>query len=62
MNAVVTVRVGCAWKRFRELALFLTFNAPPLKMKNQVYNACVGNCLIYGCETRATRVDHDLTL
>ena len=57
-DAAVTSRVRSGWKKFRELAPFLTSKAPPLKMKGQVYTACVRSSMMYGCETWPTRVGH----
>lgn len=62
VDAAVTARVRSAWAKFRELAPFLTSKATPRKMKGQVYTACVRSCLIYGAETWATKVEHDMKL
>ena len=50
-SAAITTRIQCGWKKFNELAPFLTSRAPSLKMKGRVYNACVRSCLLYGSET-----------
>ena len=40
-----------------KLALFLMSKAPSLRMKCQVYTACIRRALLYGCETWAMRAD-----
>ena len=47
MNA----RIRCGWKKFQELAPFLSARAPSLKIKGQVFSACVRSALLYGSET-----------
>ena len=50
-SAAITTRIQSGWKKFNELAPFLTSRAPSLTMKGRVYNACVRSCLLYGSET-----------
>ena len=50
-DVAVTASVWCAWKKFRELALFLTSKAPTMRMKGRINIACIRSCLLYGCET-----------
>ena len=52
-DGAMTARVRCAWKKFGELAPFLTSKAPPMRMTGQVYTACNRSCLLYGCKTWA---------
>ena len=47
-EAAVTARIRSGWKKFRELAPFLTFRAPPQKVKGKVYAACIRKCMTYG--------------
>ena len=44
-------RVRCAWAKFRELAPILTSRGASLKVKGQVYRACVQTVLVYSSET-----------
>ena len=56
-NAAVTVKGKGEWKKLRELAPFLTSNVPSMRIKGQVYMACIRSCLLYGCETWAMRAE-----
>jgi hypothetical protein len=49
-------RVKCAWKKFRELAPFLTSRGASLKLKGKIYKSCVQKVLVYGSETWAMKV------
>ena len=53
----VTARIRSGWKKFHELAPFLTSRAP-LKMKGRVYSACIRSAMTYGGETWAAKVDN----
>ena len=53
VKLAVTTRIRCGWKKFRELAPFLTSKAPTPKLKGMVYAACVRTSMIYGSETWA---------
>ena len=48
-------RVGCAWKKFRELLPVLTSRRFSLRIRGQAYRACVRSVLLYGCETWAVK-------
>ena len=48
-------RVGCAWKKFRELLPVLTSRRFSLGIRGQAYRACVRNVLLYSCETWAVK-------
>ena len=56
-DLAVTTRIRCAWKKFHELASFLTSRATPLKLKGKVYEACVRSVMSYGSETWAMKTD-----
>ena len=45
-------------KKFHDLAPFLTSRAPSLRVKAQVYSACVRSVLTYASETWAVRKEH----
>ena len=55
---MVSTRIRCGWKQFHDLAPFLTSRAPSLRVKAQVYSACVRSALTYASETWAVRKDH----
>ena len=59
VDLAVTTRVRGGWRKFRELMPFLTSKAPSLRMKGQVYSACVRSAMTYGSETWALRVEHE---
>ena len=53
-GAASRVRVGCAWKKFRELNPILTAQGGSLTLKARYtmqMSACVRNSMIYGIET-----------
>ena len=52
-NSATITRMRCAWSKFRELAGILTAREVSLKLKGNVYAACVRSAMIYGCETWA---------
>ena len=43
-------RMRCAWAKFRELSPILTARGASLRVKGQIYWACVQSVLIYGSE------------
>ena len=53
VTSAVTARIRSGWKKFRELAPFLTSRAPTPKLKGTVYAACVRTSMTYGSETWA---------
>ena len=55
VESAVTARIRSGWKKFRELAPFLTSKASPPKMKGTVYAACVRTSMTYGSETWALK-------
>ena len=57
-------RVRCGWKKFHELAPFLTSTskAPTPEMKGLVYSACVRSSLTYRTETWALQADQERML
>ena len=59
VESAVTARIRSGWTKFRELASFLTSKGPSLKMKGQVYAACVRSRMVYGSETGAMRVNQE---
>ena len=61
-DLAVTARVRCGWRKFHELAPFLTSRAPTLRMKGQVYSACVRSAMMYGSETWAVRKERTESL
>ena len=62
VDLAVSTRVGCAWKKFRELAPFLTSKGVSLRLKGKVYESCVRSCMIYGSETWAMKKEHERQL
>ena len=56
-DLAVTTRVRCAWKKFHELAAFLTSRATPFKIKGKVYAACVRSVITYASETWAMKAE-----
>ena len=52
-GAASQVRVGCAWKQFREL----TARGASLKLKGKTYSACVRSSMIYGSEPWPMKVE-----
>ena len=57
VDLAVSSRIRCGWKKFHDLAPFLTSRAP-LRMKAQVYAACVRSAMTYASETWAVKADH----
>jgi len=45
------VRVRSAWAKFRELAPVLTCKGASMKVKREVYKACVKRVMVFGSET-----------
>ena len=56
-EAAVSARIRGGWRKFRELAPFLTSRAPSLRLKGRVYAACVRSVMTYGSETWATKAE-----
>ena len=56
-SAAVTVRVRCAWAKFRELMQVLTCRGASLRLKGKIYRACVQSVMVYGSETWPIRVE-----
>ena len=52
-------RVGCGWKKFRELSGILTSKKVALRLKGKVYGACVQNSMIYRSETWAVNAEQE---
>src|ERR1051325_7958622 len=50
-------RVRYTWAKFRELSSFLTQRGPSQRLKGKGYSACVQRVMMYGSETRATKVE-----
>src|SRR5260221_7441192 len=50
-------RVRCAWGKFRELSPILTLRGVSLKLKGNIYRACVQKVIMYGSETWAMKVE-----
>ena len=50
-DAAVVTRIGCAWKKFRELKPILTCKYVSDKTKGKVYTACVRSVMKYASET-----------
>ena len=48
-----SMRVKCAWGKFRELSSILT--ASRASLKGKVYRTCVQSVMVYGSETWATK-------
>ena len=55
-------RVGCGWKKFRELSGILTSKKMALRLKGKVYGACVRSSMIYGSETWAVNAEQEAKL
>jgi hypothetical protein len=51
------VRVGCGWKKFRELSPILMARGASLALKGRIYSACVRSAMIYGSETWPVKVE-----
>ena len=55
-------RVRSGWKRFRELLPLLTTKAISLKVKGELYAACVHGVMLYGSETWPIKVEESQRL
>ena len=62
VDSTVRARVRCGWKKFHELAPFLTSKAPTPEMKGLVCSACVRSSLTYGAETWPLQADQERML
>src|SRR5271166_3171410 len=52
-----SMRVKCAWGKFRELSPILTARRASLKLKGNVYRTCVQSLMVYGSETWAMKAE-----
>ena len=52
-----SMRVKCAWGKFRELSPILTARRTSLKLKGKVYRTCVQSVMVYGSETWAMKAE-----
>ena len=52
-----SMRVKCAWGKFRELSPILTARRASLKLKGKVYRTCVQSVMVYGSETWAMKAE-----
>ena len=52
-----SMRVKCAWGKFRELSPILTARKALLKLKGKVYRTCVQSVMVYGSETWAMKAE-----
>ena len=59
-NTVTRVRSG--WKKFRELLPLLTTKAFSMKVKGELYAACVRSVMLYGSETSPIKVEESQRL
>ena len=55
-------RVGCGWKKFRELSGILTSKKVALRLKGKVSGAYVQSSMIYGSETWAVNAEQEAKL
>ena len=55
-------RVGCGWKKFRELSGILTSKKVALRLKGKVYGAYVRISMIYGSEIWAMNAEQEAKL
>lgn len=62
VESAVVARIRCGWAKFRELQAFLTSKVPSLRVKGQVYAACVRQAMIYGCDTWPLLASHERLL
>ena len=46
-----SMRVKCAWGKFRELSPILTARRASLKLNGKFYRTCVQSVMVYGSET-----------
>lgn len=58
VEAAITVRMRCAWKKFWELEHILMMKGLSLRFKGKVYSACVRSVMMYGSETWAVKVEN----
>ena len=58
-DAAVSARIRCGWKKFQEMAPFLSSRAPSLKMKGRVFKACARSALLYGSDAWPMTVDNE---
>ena len=49
-SATIT-RVGCAWKKFRELLPVLTSSSLSLRVRGHIYSVCVRSAMLHAAET-----------
>ena len=52
-----SMRVKCAWGKFREISPNLTARRASLKLKGKVYQTCVQSVMVYGSETWAMKAE-----
>ena len=60
LSTVTRVRSG--WKKFRELLPLLTTTAISLKIKGELYAACIRSVMLYGSETWLIKVEESQRL
>ena len=53
-----SMRVKCAWGKFRELSPILTPRRASLKLNGIVYQTCVQSVMVYDSETWAMKVEY----
>ena len=56
-NSASVARVGCAWRKFKELSGILTRKEVSLKLKGKLYVMCVRSAMVYRSETWAMMVE-----
>ena len=61
-NSSTVTRVRSGWKKFRELLPLLTTKAISLKVKGELYAACVRSVMFYGSETWPIKVEESQRL
>ena len=54
-DAAVTARIRSGWKKFRDMSGVLCRKGMSLRMKGELYKACVRSAMIYGSETWAMK-------
>src|SRR5208282_5487516 len=52
-----SIRVKCAWGKFRELSPILTERRVSLKLKGKVYRTCVQSVIVYCSEMWAMKAE-----
>ena len=62
VESAVVARIRCGWRKFRELQAFLTSKSPSMRVKGQLYAACVRQAMIYGCESWPLLANHERML